>query len=223
MDRAVYERAAAVVRKWIRRKPIDIEKFIEGVLRHGLTDRDLAHSEMRDLDVEAQLLAIKSLIGRNQQADEDLERKIKDLYEQARRAKEVKNGPYQDDLWVDETYQSFFQYAAHSMAAVGMLAPFTETLFTKFFPGLPREKMKNKQGIVKAIGTHSKSSSESRRLVRFFPEDYEETLDALFSYRNKMFTMDSYGRRMSAKSSKRGSKKWLAKELVCRNKLSRFS
>ena len=73
---------------------MDMEKFIKGVLRHGLTDRDLAQIEMRDrddgddldfFDVEAQLLAIKSLIGRNQQADGDLERKIKDLYEQARR------------------------------------------------------------------------------------------------------------------------------------------
>ena len=69
------------------------------------------------------------------------------------------------------------------MAAVGMLAPFTETLFTKFFPCLPKEKDKNRQGIVKAISYLSKSKG----LANFFPENYEETLDALFSYRNKMF------------------------------------
>ncbi|MDE2664557.1 MAG: hypothetical protein OXI69_00235 [Acidobacteriota bacterium] len=73
-----------------------------------MTNRDLAHIEMQTLDFEAQLLAIKSLIRRNQQGDEDLARKIEALYEQARRTTQVRNSPHQDDLRVDETYQSFF-------------------------------------------------------------------------------------------------------------------
>ena len=105
-------------------------------LSQGLK-RSLSYSgwhPVKDLDFEAQLLAIKDLLRRNRQADEDLEQKIKDLYEQAKRTTEVwRNSPYQDDRFVDETYQSFFQDAAHSMAAVGMLAPFLEAVFVASF------------------------------------------------------------------------------------------
>ncbi len=170
----VYEKAAAIVRKWNKRHHVDIETFVEGVLRHGLTDRDWAHIELQVLDVEAQLLAIKSLIRRNQQADEDLNQKIRNLRKQDQK---------RTGLWVDDVYQSFFQDVAHSMAAIGMLAPFIEALFTVILPCLPKEKEKNKQGVVKAITYLSKS----RGLAQFFPEDYEKTLDALFLYRNKMF------------------------------------
>ena len=163
---------------------MDIETFEEGLLRHALTNRDWAHIELRVLDVDAQLLAIKSLIRRNQRADEELEQEIKDLYEQARRTTEVRNSPYQDDRWVDETYQSFFQDAAHSMAAVGMLAPFIESLFTAIFPRLPKERKKNKhEGIAKVIP----QLAESNGLSQFFPDDYNKVLDALYLYRNKMF------------------------------------
>ena len=169
---------------------MDVEKFMEGVLCHALTDRDLAHIELRDVDVlrnvdvEAQLLAIKNLIRRNRKANEDSEQKIKDLYEQARRTMETRNSPYQDDRWVDETYQSFFQDAAQSMAAVGMLVPLIESLFAIIFPSLPKETEKNKnEGIVKVI----LRLAESDGLAQFFPDDYKNVLEALFLYRNKMF------------------------------------
>ena len=170
---------------------MDVEKFMDGVLCHALTDRDLAHIklrdlahiELRDIDVEAQLLAIKNLIRCNQQAKEDLEHKIKDLCEQARRTTETGNSPYQDDRWVDETYQSFFQHAAQSMAAVGMLVPLIESLFAIIFPSLPKEIEKNKhEGIVKVILRLAKSHG----LAQFFPGDYKNVLEALFLYRNKM-------------------------------------
>ena len=38
-------------------------------------------------------------------------------------------------IGVDHLHQSVFQDAAHSMAAVGMLAPFVESLFKQAFPG----------------------------------------------------------------------------------------
>ena len=170
----VNAKASAIVREWDRRQPLDIETFEEGVLLHALTNRDWAHIELRVLDVEAQLLAIKSLIRRNRQADEDLNRRIDDLRKQDQQG---------NDFWVDDIYQSFFQDVAHSMAAVGMLAPFIEALFTAIFPRLPDEKAKDKQGIVKA----TTQLAESSGLAQFFPDDYEKTLDALFLYRNKMF------------------------------------
>ena len=174
MTSEVYEKAAAIVRKWNRGQHVDIETFVREGLCHGLTNRDWAHIELQVLDVEAQLLAIKSLICRNQQADEDLNQKIRNHRKQDQK---------RTGLWADDVDQSFFQKAAHSMAATGMLAPFIETLFTAILPCLPKEKGKNNQGIVKAITYLSKL----RGLAQFFPEDYEKTLDALFLYRNKMF------------------------------------
>ncbi|MXZ33909.1 MAG: hypothetical protein F4X19_02150 [Acidobacteria bacterium] len=153
---------------------MDIATFVERGLRHALTDRDWAHIELQALDVEAQLLAIKSLIRRNLQADEDLNRRINDLRKQDSEG----NG-----FWVDDIYQSFFQEAAHSMAAAGMLAPFIEAIFAAIFPCLPKEKKKKNQGIAKAITCLSKS----KKLTHFFPDDYEKTIEALFLYRNKMF------------------------------------
>ncbi len=64
-----------------------------------------------------------------------------------------------------------------------MLAPFIEAIFTAIFPCLPKEKKKKNQGIAKAIICLSKS----KKLIHFFPEDFEKTIEALFLYRNKMF------------------------------------
>ena len=154
---------------------MDIETFVREGLRHALTDRDWAHIQLGDRDVEAQLLAIKSLIHRNRQADEDLNQKINDL----RKKDSEGNG-----FWADDIYQSFFQEAAHSMAAVGMLAPFVESVFTVIFPCLPEEMKENKrEGIAKIIPR----LAESNGLAQFFPDDYKKVLGALFLYRNKMF------------------------------------
>ena len=68
------------------------------------------------------------------------------------------------------------------MAAVGMISPFLEAVFTAIFPSLPRKK-KEQGGIAAAI----RQLAESNGLAQFFPEDYGKTLDALFLYRNKMF------------------------------------
>ena len=186
---------------------MDIETFVERGLRHALTDRDWAHIELQALDVEAQLLAIKSLIRRNQQADEDLDQKIDNL----RRQDQGRTG-----FWVDEIYQSFFQEAAHSMAAAGMLAPFIEAIFTAIFPCLPKEKKKKNQGIAKAITCLSKS----KKLIHCFPEDYEKTIEALFLYRNKMFHNGFiWPKNERNKFQKEDQKRWLATELVRGNNL----
>ncbi len=186
----------------------EIRKLSEGLKRSSI------HSEhhLKDLDLEAQLSAIKDLLRRNRQADEDLEQKIKDLYEQAQRTTEVwRNSPYQDDRFVDETYRSFFQDAAHSMAAVGMLAPFLEAFFVASFQCVRDEVGRTKQASSEDQRTQAVESEfwdphfvfeqQGRRkdlvagfdqlthsigLARFFPNDYRKTLEALFHYRNRM-------------------------------------
>ena len=59
MVNEIYAKAAAIVREWNRRQPLDMGTFEEGVLRHALTNRDWAHIQLQALDVEAQLLAIE--------------------------------------------------------------------------------------------------------------------------------------------------------------------
>lgn len=65
-----------------------------------------------------------------------------------------------------------------------MLAPFIESLFAAIFPSLPKEIETNRrEGISKVIPR----LAEWDGLAHFFPDDYENVLEALFLYRNKMF------------------------------------
>ena len=178
--------------------------------RQNWTDREWARQEvLQGIDLEAQLLAIKSLLSRNRQAEDDLKREIDDLYKQSQQADQEAQGRYErygDDRRVDRTYEAFFEDVASSMAAVGMLAPFLEALFVTVFQRFKEE------------GTYEPPSEDPRRqavgrnfwdphfvdkrqknlfkgipqlacsigLEQFLPEDYRKTLAALFLYRNKM-------------------------------------
>lgn len=75
---------------------------------------------------------------------------------------------------------SGFQDAAHSMAAVGMIAPYVESLFKDAFKesdiDWPRQDIV--RNLINGI--------ESMGLKKFMPGDLEVTLTALFEYRNKM-------------------------------------
>ena len=66
-------------------------------------------------------------------------REIECLYERARQAEQAPS-PYQDEEWVDRRFESFFHDVAHSMAAVGMLAPFVEVLLVRIFQYFQNEE-----------------------------------------------------------------------------------
>lgn len=178
--------------------------------------RPLIGFALHGFELEAQLLAIKNLLCRNQKSDESLQRDIDALREQARQVEEATKGmnypPYQDSVWADGVFESFFHDAANSMAAVGMLAPFMEALFVRIFQYI---RDQDKQSGQATFGNQRKQASETdycnpyfvfesrgRRkdiskgitqladsvgLADLFPDNYQKTLDALFSYRNKMF------------------------------------
>lgn len=101
-----------------------------------------------------------------------------------------------------------FQASAHSMAAVGMLAPFIESLFVAIFDGLkdridllsdhPRLKLKERDVWNPQVYQGSKGArcdlqqgigqlSEATGLATFIPPETETALEALFRYRNNMF------------------------------------
>ena len=178
--------------------------------KQNWTDREWTRQEvLGGIDLEMQLLAIKSLLSRKQQAEDDLKRELDDLYKQSQQAAE---GPpdFGDPRWGDRLYEAYFEDVANSMAAVGMLAPFVEALFVAVFqhfkeegttepssedrrrqatersfwdPHLVHKQGKPQEDLVKGISQLAGSIG----LEQFLPKDYRKTLKALFLYRNKMF------------------------------------
>ena len=97
-----------------------------------LTGRDYIEFALTDINLDAQLMAARSLLRRNREADAQLTEDIRALEERARSA----SGPFADRLVDDHTdllFASVFHDAANSMAAVGMVAPMMESTFVALF------------------------------------------------------------------------------------------
>lgn len=178
-----------------------------------ISNRDQALFLASGRDLEAQLLAIKGALRRNQEADEAVSESIRQL------DNHISDYSGEDELYemhlqderVDALHNSAFQDAAHSMAAVGMLAPFVESLFVAIFAGLHKRGGKcgatvtderseaaetefwdphfvlGRGGRRVDLVAGIKQLSASVGLSSYLPAGYEQSLTALFAYRNKMF------------------------------------
>jgi hypothetical protein len=176
-----------------------------------LADRDYAYLLIPNSDYEGQLIAINELLQRHMVADQLLAEDIKVTEARARRSSGWKNERATDEL-ISLLESSIFQDAAHSMAAVGMLAPLVESIFHQAFletgayyatqsmhlPSHPRwleagedkwdchfvwNKGKKTKNLVEGIFQLAAAVG----LTPHLPENIEPRLKALFSYRNKMF------------------------------------
>lgn len=132
-----------------------------------------------DFDYASQLEAIGGLLFRNRQADAALLDEISDAKEWAQQSTGEANY-FAVDLMVDLMNRSIFQAVAHSMATVGMIAPFIEGIFKDVFERmneeLPRRDLaKNIINVVDKIG-----------LTPYLPDELSPTLEALFRYRNEL-------------------------------------
>ena len=174
-----------------------------------ITNRERALFLIGEYDLEAQLLAIRSLVKRNSESDKALAEEIKALEADIR---EHSNdyADYLQDSRIEHLYGSVFQDAAHSMSAVGMLAPFVESLFVAIFKELRANQLpvddatdrrvsalhdafwdphyvfdgaKRQKHVVKGI----RQLAESTGLMAYLPDSLFKTLSALFEYRNRMF------------------------------------
>ena len=175
----------------------------------GFDDRDLGFFLFDYPDYEAQLAAIRSMVRLRKQADQEFDRELKEIEEFTKRAKGSASEQAVNE-WVDHLHGSVYQDAAHSMAAVGMLAPFFESLFTQGFLGI--ERRFKAQGVKLAAhkrwkmppkrrwDCHYVSSSKRPNLVAgifelatitdlapHLPPRLRPTLNALFGYRNENF------------------------------------
>lgn len=173
--------------------------------------RDYLYCLEIDFDIDAQLAAIRELLRRNLKAKEVLSEEIDRFEERARRLAGTQSD-FATDEWVDRLHHSVYQDAAHSMATVGMLAPFVETIFHQCFLAIGKRFFP----IASPVGEHVRwdaassiqwdchyvlSGRQMRKdltrgilqladavnLTRRLPADLEQVLSLLLAYRNKMF------------------------------------
>ena len=168
--------------------------------------RDAAVLLMPSLDYESQLIAITGMLNSHRQAEEDITAQIKRIERVTRRTEHTV------DAWIEKLHQSSYQGAAHSMAAVGMVAPLIESMFdhayreigclTKGLPPLTKHHRLHKR-VRKTWDCHCVLSGKGKwsndlvkgivqladavGLEEHLPRALEPTLSALIAYRNKMF------------------------------------
>lgn len=169
-------------------------------------DRDFALGLLAH-DYEAQLRAIGGMLRLGKQQSEAFDRELRGIEEFAKSA-QGSASIQADNERVDHLHDGVYTDAAHSMAAVGMLAPFIESVFHQSFLHIKvlleeRRKALLPRRMVAGIDPwdcHFVSGSKKQNLVRgiaelstaigltaYLPADFEKTLEALFGYRNKMF------------------------------------
>lgn len=151
--------------------PIEDFNFDEHDLDHGL-----------GFDYKSQLEAARALLFRQDHADSQLESEIVEADQFARDSSGDANH-HAVDRHIELVHWSIYQSAAHSMAAVGMLAPLFESIFKSAFLRMGKDFPQNDlaMNLMKVV------NEENLGLSEYMPEDLEPILHALFQYRNKMF------------------------------------
>lgn len=179
----------------------------------GLPDfpaRWMAGVVLHDLDYEAQLVAVRALLRSHEEAAKSFEHEIEEIKRFAEQLSGMRNEQAVDEL-IGRYHDSVYQDAAYSMAAIGMLAPLFESLFTTAFRGIHERFHSDGRVVGHERWRQSESEvwdchnfwSNGRRstnlvegimqladacgLAQYLPSNIRPTLDALFAYRNKMF------------------------------------
>ncbi len=176
-----------------------------------LSDYDSASKVLKNLGYDSQLVAIRKLLKLHKVVENDHLETINEAEEYAKTTTGIRND-YAVEHCIDLMHESAYQDAAHSMAAVGMLAPFVESLFYQAFCGIQKtffegvdlpnshdrwqqpekymwdchyvlDKGIRRRGIVEGI----LQTAEGVGLKEYLPNCLKQTLSALFSYRNMMF------------------------------------
>ena len=182
----------------------------EGFDDFSISSRDRALFLLHEVDLDAQLLAIRSMLRRNKQAHDAIIADIDDLKTAIRSTR----GAYAQHLqaqWLDRLHGSIFQDATHSMTAAVIIVPFVESLFVSIF-----NRLCTHDAVNIATSKHSAFASEKNfwdphysiidgrlrkgplvdgvirlsdttGLAAYLPRDLKTVLTALFSYRNKVF------------------------------------
>jgi hypothetical protein len=186
----------------------ELEELFEqdaGAGHENITYKDCAISVLPDFEWDYQLRAIESLLWRNAKDETSLSEEIKQNELRGSRSER------DDDKLCDLLKYSDYQGIAHSMAAVGMIAPFLESVFHQGFQGIRKEfyssavstglpqHKRTEDFLVSFWDCHKVAGAEDDLvkgilaladavgLTSYLPGDSRPTLKALFIYRNKMF------------------------------------
>ena len=156
---------------------------------------------LHNFNYDAQLKAIQALLGQYEKAALHLQSTMKKSYDDG-----------DIDAFGEQFYDEIYQGIAHSMSAIGLLAPFIESFFCQAFQGIyndfskpnslayshPRLKQltkeswncrffwkegKYKSGLIEGIIQLAKAI----KMFPYLPQTMEQTLQAIFCYRNNMF------------------------------------
>lgn len=159
-------------------------------------------------DYEAQLMAIHRVLHRNRKAEAETIEEIQAIEQHAKEAADDMLSQRAVDEWVDRLHHSVYEDAAHSMSAIGLLAPYVESLFhqcfrqigEKFGQLVARNECPRWQATPEVLWNCHRIADGKTDLTRGilelidalniasrFPMDLGKTLNALFGYRNKMF------------------------------------
>lgn len=173
----------------------------------GLPQRDnhdYVYLLLPDLDYDAQLRAIHGLLRLHRRATHESREDIREIEAAPRRSER------DIDEWLDCMHAFTYQDAAHSMAAVGMLAPLVESIFHQALLRVG-EHFSSAARLSHDRGQHDGDSqwdchyiwrggrwdkdlvsgicdlADEVGLSRHLPAELTPKLQALFQYRNKMF------------------------------------
>ena len=170
-------------------------------------DKDIALGILPP-DYAGQLIAIHQRLSSNREVEDAEVARLRELEELGR----VQPSERIAEDRVDQLYSITYQDATHSMAAVGLLAPFFESLFAHIFRHIEREvkneqpppnaherwrnpaedqwdcryvwkKRRRRRNVVQGI----LQLADAVDMEAYLPDDLPTTLAALFAYRNKMF------------------------------------
>ncbi len=95
-------------------------------LRHHLYQLDL------DINIETQLIAVYGLLAKTKEADEEITKEVREWEEHIKQTTDYDTQQYAEGQWMDCLHAATYHGAAHSMAALGMLAPLLETVFHQY-------------------------------------------------------------------------------------------
>ena len=169
---------------------VSVREYLEylcddaGVGLESVTDRDIGLAILTP-NYASQWVAIRSILQRNQKAEDEASARIREL--EAGIRKRSYPQLWVDHHWVTQRHDKTFLDAAHSLAAVGLIAPLMESLFGRIVRYFKDEQTWEKRRCRVGIAEAFLRIAEDIDLRRHLPDDLDTTAPALFAYRNKMF------------------------------------
>ena len=143
-------------------------------------------------ELRSQCVAIRSVLQRNQEAEDQASARIRELEADIRRHRYPPH--WADHHWVTQMHDWTFLEAAHSMAAIGLIAPLIESLFsqtvTYFKDAQIWKESRRRVGIAKAF----LQIAENIDLRRHMPDDLIRRRQLSLRIGTRCFTLASSGR-----------------------------